>query len=731
MPCTRFSALRQGSSRTSTAILISLPPRAILADLDEHLAEVLAAQQADERLGRLLEALDDVLAVLQLALAQPARAVGEELRHPVGVIADDEAANGDAVDEHRRQVRPRRHLRGVVLGDDAAERDARERVDVFQYGLQHVAADVVEVHVDAVRTGVAQHGPEFRHAVGHASVEVEVLEHVLALLPGGGDPDRAAAADLRELADDGADGAGGGGDDDRLAGLGLADVVEADVRGHARHAEDAGRGGDRRRLGIELERAERPHARAAALRHVVGLPAAVGQHEVARPERGVARLHHLADGAADHRLPELDGRGVGLHVVHPPPHVGIQRQPDGAHEDLAVLRRGHRRVDHLEIGRFRLADGAVPEQHAAVRHGRDCRPAARPLQPPGPSAIVPAMTATTRLAEFVVKTSLRDCPDAVLAQTRRAALDSIGVMLAGASEPVARSAPASRLLGLDVTQPRHALGIAASMASGLKENLGSMTKPSHAGHAAQSGIRAAQLAREGLTASDAALEGRQGYVAAFSGATLPADALDRLGTRWELTASGIAVKPYPSCALTHSAIDALLELRARHRIDPAKVAAVEVGVNAVVPDVLRHARPSNGLERKFSMQYCAAAPLARGAVGLADFEPGPVPDTATRDPIERVRMVVDPALPNELEQHAWSRVTVRLADGTTLESTPRGAAGHPATPLSDAELHAKFLGCAVPVLGADAAEGVAEQIRRLEDVPDVRALTSRLVAEQE
>ena len=454
------------------------------------------------------------------------------------------------------------------------------------------------------------------------------------------------------------------------------------------------------------------------------------------------------------------------------------------------------------------------------------------------------MTATTRLAEFVVKTSLRDCPDAVLAQTRRAALDSIGVMVAGATEPVARSvravaraeggvalctvlgtslraapgwaalangaaghahdfddtnfalmghpsvplfaaalagaeaetadggalvlayvigfeidvalgialnpghytrgwhatstigtlgcaAAASRLLGLDVNQTRHALGIAASMASGLKENFGSMTKPYHAGHAAQSGIRAAQLAREGLTASDAALEGRQGYVAAFSGATLPADALDRLGTRWELTASGIAVKPYPSCALTHSAIDALLELRARHRIDPAKVAAVEVGVNAVVPDVLRHARPSNGLERKFSMQYCAAAALARGAVGLADFEPGPVRDTATRDLMERVRMVVDPALPNELEQHAWSRVTVRLADGTTLESTPRGASGHPATPLSDADLHAKFLGCAAPVLGADAAAGVAEQIRRLEDVPDVRALTSRLVAEQE
>ena len=454
------------------------------------------------------------------------------------------------------------------------------------------------------------------------------------------------------------------------------------------------------------------------------------------------------------------------------------------------------------------------------------------------------MTATTRLAEFVVKTSLRECPDAVLAQTRRAVLDTIGVMLAGAAEPVAQSvravarleggvglctvlgtsmrtspgwaalangaaghahdfddtnfalmghpsvplfaaalaaaeaetadgaalalayvigfevdaalgialnpahytrgwhatssigtlgcaAAAARLLGLDVTQTRHALGIAASLASGLKENFGSMTKPYHAGHAAQSGLRAAQLAREGMTSSDSALDGRQGYVAAFSGATLPADAFDRLGSRWELIASGIAVKPYPSCALTHSAIDALLDLRARHHLDPAKVAAVEIGVNAVVPDVLRHTRPSNGLERKFSMQYCAAAALARGGVGLADFDEGPVRDAATRDLMDRITMVVDPALPHDLEQHAWTRVSMRLTDGTTLESKPRGASGHPATPLSDAELHAKFLGCAAPVLGDDMAEGVAAQLRRLEDVPDVRALTSRLVAERE
>src|SRR5882724_4842944 len=625
MPCTRFSALRQGSSRNSTAISISLPPRGILADLDEHLAGVLAAQQPDQRLWRLLQALHDVLAVLQLALAQPARAIGEELRQPVGVIADEEATDGDAVDQHRREVRPRRHLGRVVLRDDAAERDARERVDVPQHRLEDVATDVVEVHVDALGAGVAQHRRQVRHAVGHAGVEAQLLQDVLALVLGARDAGDATAADLRELADDGADGAGGGGHDDGLTRLGLGDVVEAHVRRQAGHAEDAERGGNRRRLRVELERTEGPDARAGGLRDVVRLPATVREHEIARREGGVARFHHLADGAADHRLSQLHGRRIRLHVVHPATHVGIDREPDGAHEDVALLRLGQRRVDDLEIARLGLAHGTVAQQHAAVRHGEDCRSPARPLQPPGPSAIVPAMTATTRLAEFVVKTSLRDCSDAVLAQTRRAALDTIGVMLAGAVEPVAagvravaraeggtplctvvgtslRTAPgwaalangaaghahdfddtnfalmghpsvplfaaalaggeaetadggalmlayvigfeidatlgcaaaAARLLGLDVNQTRHALGMAASMASGLKENFGSMTKPYHAGHAAQSGLRAAQLAREGLTASDSALEGRQGYVAAFSGATLPADALDRLGSRWEL-----------------------------------------------------------------------------------------------------------------------------------------------------------------------------------------------------
>jgi|SRR5947207_2400808 len=448
-------------------------------------------------------------------------------------------------------------------------------------------------------------------------------------------------------------------------------------------------------------------------------------------------------------------------------------------------------------------------------------------------------TATERLAAFVVGLELADCPEAVRIQVRRAALDTIGVMLAGASEPVAtitravarieggaplctvigsalRTSPtwaalcngaaghahdfddtnfallghpsvpllatalacaeaetadgaavtlayvigfeisvalglalnpghytrgwhatatlgtigcaaaAARLQGLDLAQTTHALGIAASLASGLKENFGSMTKPYHAGHAALNAVTATALARAGMTASASALDGSQGFAAAFSGEKLGHGAFDELGREWQIVRSGIAVKPYPSCALTHSAIDALIALRAAHGITPELVEDVEVGVTHVVPEVLRYPMPTTGLERKFSMPYCAAAALGRGRVGIDDFEDGPVRDPSIAALVSRVRMVVDPSLPDRLEQHAWSRVTVRLSDGRTLGGPPRGASGHPDMPLTDAELRDKFLGCASGVLGRGNAEAVADQIAHLDMVPDIRALTARL-----
>ena len=134
-----------------------------------------------------------------------------------------------------------------------------------------------------------------------------------------------------------------------------------------------------------------------------------------------------------------------------------------------------------------------------------------------------------------------------------------------------------------------------------------------------------------------------GFAAAFSGDKLTHGAFDGLGREWQILRSGIAVKPYPSCALTHSAIDALIELRAKHHLAAEQIDDVEVGVHHVVPEVLRHPAPTNALERKFSMPYCAAAALGRGRVGIDDFQDGPVQDAAVAALMPRVRMVVDPS----------------------------------------------------------------------------------------
>jgi len=288
------------------------------------------------------------------------------------------------------------------------------------------------------------------------------------------------------------------------------------------------------------------------------------------------------------------------------------------------------------------------------------------------------------------------------------------------------AAAAARLLGLDAEQTRTALAIAASQASGLKENFGTMTKPFHAGHAARSGVLSALLAREGFTASEQAIEGPQGYFAVLGAGKRDEQALESLGAPWKILETGVAVKPYPSCACTHSIIDSALELRRTHNITPEQVAEVTVGVNAAVPRILIHSNPRSGLEAKFSGEFSAAAALCEGRVGIATFRDDKTDDPAIAGLMKRVRMVVDPAIPGDLERHVWTRVTVRLRDGREVAIAPRAVPGHPGLPLSMDQLREKFRDCARVVLPEDRVESVRQMVEGLDSCPDLRSLTAIL-----
>jgi 2-methylcitrate dehydratase PrpD len=294
---------------------------------------------------------------------------------------------------------------------------------------------------------------------------------------------------------------------------------------------------------------------------------------------------------------------------------------------------------------------------------------------------------------------------------------------------IGAAAACSRLLGLEADTTAHALAIAASEASGLKENFGTMVKPLHAGLAARNGVVAAELARRGMTASAQAIDGPQGFLHAFDGAHESlADASADLGSRWEIVDTGITVKLYPSCAGTHPTVDAVLDLRRAHRVTDEDVERIDVAVDSITPTILIYPRPSSGLEAKFSMPFCAAAAMVFGTLGVDSFEAQAFGDPRVRSLMPRVVMRVDPSLDGVGMPLTEARVSITLRDGRVLRQDAHGARGYPERPASDAELASKFRGCATRVLSNSAVDRGLEILRDIETLTDIRTLTAALAA---
>src|SRR5437899_1380228 len=277
------------------------------------------------------------------------------------------------------------------------------------------------------------------------------------------------------------------------------------------------------------------------------------------------------------------------------------------------------------------------------------------------------------------------------------------------------AAAAARLLELDAPSTLHALGIAASLACGLKENIGSMVKPLHAGMAARNGVTAAQLAHVGFTASERSIDGAQGYLVAMDSQKPPSalvDATADLGSRWEILDTGITVKLYPSCAATHPPLDALLSLKRRHNISAEDIAAIDVEVASMTPRLLIHSRPSTPLEAKFSMPFCAATAIVFGHPTLETFDMEKIRDARIQKLLPLITLRSNPdfdAAPPLSQANVW----VRLKDGRTVSERADGARGYPGR-LTDDELNTKFLACAQRSLTHAAATELLQVLHAIE-----------------
>ncbi len=287
------------------------------------------------------------------------------------------------------------------------------------------------------------------------------------------------------------------------------------------------------------------------------------------------------------------------------------------------------------------------------------------------------------------------------------------------------AAACAKLRGFDPERTVRTFGIAASEASGLRENFGTMTKPFHAGHAAEAGVFAAELAALGWTSAPGILEAPRGFFHAEGGSYDPAAIQNKLGQPWTFASPGVSIKPHPSGSLTHPAMGEMQRLIRENHIRAADVEEVYVGTNRNIPNALIHHHPSNALQAKFSMEFCLAILLVEGKAGLNEFTDAVVNRPDVQAMIRKVRFVDDPEADAAGFDKMTSIIRVRLKDGRTVSGRADFAKGSPANPMSFDEVAEKFRGCAdFAKWPHDKAEKIISAVRNLEDVRDVRTITA-------
>jgi len=286
------------------------------------------------------------------------------------------------------------------------------------------------------------------------------------------------------------------------------------------------------------------------------------------------------------------------------------------------------------------------------------------------------------------------------------------------------AAAAAELYGLDAKRYAHALATVATFAAGLQQafRMDSMSKPLHAGHAAEAGLLAAQAAREGVTGSLDVIEGEAGIGRAMSDGPDWDQALATLGQVFHVTQ--MTVKNHACCGHTFAPIDGALEVQRSLGVKAGDIARVRVGTYRPALEVAYYDHPTTPAEARFSLKYVVATALTHGSVRLAAFEPQRLADPLTRALMEKIELAVDPELDATFPGQRAARVTIETRDGRRGEYLQPARKGDPELPLDDRELEDKFLELASPVIGDAKARALVAQLWTLERAADLSGLAA-------
>lgn len=285
------------------------------------------------------------------------------------------------------------------------------------------------------------------------------------------------------------------------------------------------------------------------------------------------------------------------------------------------------------------------------------------------------------------------------------------------------AAAAAVLLRLTPEQFAHALATSATFAAGLQQafKMDSMSKPLHAGRAAEAGLLAAMSAAHGVTGALNVLEGPFGMGKAMSDGPDWQSALADLDTAYNITR--MTFKNHACCGHTFAPIDGALALQAQHGLEAPDIATIYIGTYGPALDVAGNVNPETAAEARFSIPFTVATALMYGSVRLSAFAEERLKDQDLRALMARIELDVIPELDQQFPGQRSALVRITMRDGQEHEFFQPTRKGDPDMPLSDAELRDKFDELVVPVVGPERAANIANSLWNMDASTRARALT--------
>ena len=300
----------------------------------------------------------------------------------------------------------------------------------------------------------------------------------------------------------------------------------------------------------------------------------------------------------------------------------------------------------------------------------------------------------------------------------------------------AATAIAGKILHLNSQQMLDALALASNKSGGsFQSNVdGSLAVRLVQGFVSQGGIICAQLAQRGITGPRNFLEGVYGYFHLYARDKYnPQAVVAELGERFELAKT--VFKKYPSCGVSLSSTDAILELIEEKELVPEDVAEIDIMVTPYAHKLVGHQfkiGENPRVDAQFSIQYCVANALLRKSSRLEHFDEPSIREPKIMRLINNIHVAADPILDERGHTAVDMRVTTR--DGSVLHKSVDIARGFPGNPLTKQEHNQRFQDCvsyAGKPLPPENIDKVVSLVSRLEELTDVRRLIPLLLSQNQ